>query len=1588
MAESEWRRLRLSNVLMKPRRIDCGSNKYSFSSCFLSVLPRIYYLFQHLASQAVIHNSVEQRGSDPTAAHMARTAARLLNAVPDSNLLDCILRDLVYLTKDLSVLYESGLLKDNDNNNAATNAVEAALFQETVERSDWTLSSNIPEYSLRIPSEEALLSVQGATLLMIENFVTIRKERRLLILHQHTDALGGVLEELDESYLTVGDPDLYFGILQSDDDCIRALLMSLRQNLLAGMAAERDLAKTSPDSVSLMLLSNRSAIQILLQLHTDWNRSGVPTFSLLQETALLVAESAVKYLRTSSILAAGRSLRTDLARLVHAFVLAPPFVQGSMTRSAAEISIHGTTAATIFESVRYMPNTVESDGAPTKIATATERESRVLEIVLLRSIHATMLSLQASSVTSNVGVSSSLSMQLMLTRDVVAGLFGSLNDPILSNSVALTLSHLMCPDRTARSRLSEIEDIAKSCLQSPIVDCDDALQGSWSQSSSNETSGMKRKSNPDNRAADLSMFSVATTQRKRQKIFTDWSHKKSLSFFDDMLSILFQQALRSAAGIREVVGGGGQGFHDDQNLLDSLLLDVGLAFGVIKLLVSSSRAEDLFSTTVCPHFVQLSAILFEALSTLGSILVSTYKTIEENTRHIKSVADAFISCGAFAEIVVNGTEDLPPAFAEFLSKARDLYCMMDESRRSFGFSLRLPMLLQETIMASSMRMFTRNQTSRRVVPVFGDLLTVSTGSVDNAEGHVFPIAPALFSVVSKQFDWCDHLELLVARLGEKWHRPDNLLQYTYDRVHSLIDSAHSDPGVRLLVWQCVAWMFTTTSQRDFRLLLRSDKPRENTSDPTRLTIGNRLVYFLIDVAFADPDPTLRDFASREIGKVLLEDDCGCLVAAMANDDEWQQLRGNVNASSAGVRQASEQVKSRLFLHVDSILHKRCSVPQSQLSFAMASKQPTSPRQDSQAATSASSFRRSASRALCSLCETNPSHTYVGRLLFEHAMIRVVRMWSGIDTAPRFESMGVCFAELSRLFILQGSDLPLNENMRASFAPAIFRDILVPGSSLLVGGASDDGIASMTNSFRERQFDLLSTFLRASLVQNWSQTSVSTANDGSDLERCLESCLPYVISQLIVEKDYDALCLTSAYKLYLLGLKRLEHKRRKRSGTSYLESEPAAGLIVGEASLFFAKSSSSRQWSRNLEDQTRQLCLAPGLIERIIPLVFMRAGRAELIFFTKDVLQDKLSLKQLVTSREMLTLKNFVLELGRNPEMTGSVVRAMETAAVARNQETGANLGSVSSSTSVTVERNGNAAVTAWVTTHFMYLLVNVVQFRWTTKTDDLRIQALRSLVAIIDFLRSSEAPQYLPQIMATVNAALSYDPDDVKESQLGSPLPRLQMRMFAVQVLAKFVKLIAETQKSIIGQNLTSIVVSLIPILSDDEQRLDTYNSSIVEESRSCAVALLEFLTQGHLGMDLAKSFKDIPFLPPSSALDSVRASLRSLGVHFDNLQVASTQGTQQDVVPRSGMSDNGSASVDSRGSAITAARQTALRKRLGIVCSLLGNENASVRQVVLQHLAALLRANRELFHALVENENTTSMKRYLTVPYPGRKGT
>ena len=229
---------------------------------------------------------------------------------------------------------------------------------------------------------------------------------------------------------------------------------------------------------------------------------------------------------------------------------------------------------------------------------------------------------------------------------------------------------------------------------------------------------------------------------------------------------------------------------------------------------------------------------------------------------------------------------------------------------------------------------------------------------------------------------------------------------------------------------------------------------------------------------------------------------------------------------------------------------------------------------------------------------------------------------------------------------------------------------------------------------------------------------------------------------------------------------------------------------------------------------------------------------------------------------------------------------------------------------------------------------------------------------------------------ATVNASID---QDVSASDIDSNVATLQL--LAVEALSKFVRLV--NQWEAIAPNLTSIVVSLVPVIESQDVDIPEQDR-ITRKSREVAVNLLEYLTSGRLGKMLAKKMVEIPFLPLSSSLDTVRQSLRSNGVDFDDHLLLS--GVTQDAqVERRDNWTGQECSVGSKTSSTTftaSEKIVALQKRLRMVCMLLDNENSSVRQVVLKHITELLRANRELFQGLVEREGTTSMKRYLTVDY------
>lgn len=225
--------------------------------------------------------------------------------------------------------------------------------------------------------------------------------------------------------------------------------------------------------------------------------------------------------------------------------------------------------------------------------------------------------------------------------------------------------------------------------------------------------------------------------------------------------------------------------------------------------------------------------------------------------------------------------------------------------------------------------------------------------------------------------------------------------------------------------------------------------------------------------------------------------------------------------------------------------------------------------------------------------------------------------------------------------------------------------------------------------------------------------------------------------------------------------------------------------------------------------------------------------------------------------------------------------------------------------------------------------------------------------------------------MSTVNASLGGDESDLSTESI-------EIRFLAIQILDRLVRLVWEDSREAVGDNLTSIVVTLIPVLSGSEEpgRLPSSSNREVN-SVTRAVSLLKWLTEGDRGGLLKDSFKNIPFLPQTPALDPVRTSLEKIGLDFNDLRLTMTEASLSRI---SGTSDTASTSAADKSAERVQKMKTNMRDRLQTVCRLLNNENSSIRLHALRHLISLLQSNRDLFHILIDTEETSRMSRFVTV--------
>ena len=736
------------------------------------------------------------------------------------------------------------------------------------------------------------------------------------------------------------------------------------------------------------------------------------------------------------------------------------------------------------------------------------------------------------------------------------------------------------------------------------------------------------------------------------------------------------------------------------------------------------------------------------------------------------------------------------------------------------------------------------------------------------------------------------------------HDDQTVLQKTLS-VLAVPVSPNRSAVARQLRWLCTAWLFLPITVDDLR---RSLARRDRIS---RVDLQG-LVRLLLSTPFVDGDDALRRVVARQVRAVVSCSGFWELCKVLSPDEHAHAGQG-------------------VLFFLDDIISQHFTTP--------APPRKSSPRRSRQSLSlETPSFlsQLSGVRCVATICSALLSSKPLSCEFLQPSFVRLMRIWSCASGPLRAS----CFGELSRL---ANDDFRVGVDVlgTVSFATAPLYEILTACASFL---ASDDKEVY----FIHRILRHATAFLQA-LAPSTSSCCNEMRPRFDETEKLYDISLPRVFSHCVVDCNYGTMSAVTLLKRYLMKYRKNEASAMKRD-PSHLD------FLVGPFSV--SSGASLAAWISGIDERTYQLCVRPGVFERVVPIVLLQAGKASLNFLAKRVLMEKQSLEALFCDREKFVLKELMWECGDPRYSSKSVKRALSTAARLRTRESSG-------------EDQGANDVVTWTTSNLFYLLVNVVQTKWSSRTQDDRERAVRSLLVLLNNSRPVDLCQYVPQVLVTVNAAIGETTSNGVLSTLG------------VEVLSTLVTSIVSDDPATIGRFLTAIVVSLLPLFPW-EQNAPSESFDATQK----AVDLMEYLVGGNVGSSLKEYFRDIPFLPPSPCLDRTRASLRKLGVDLDSLLVsfgASTEHGESDTV--SSLADGGSLSVDSRASTVVLRRALALQRRLATLFALAHNENVRVRRVVLHHIRMLLQSNRAVFYDLVEHEASVGTGRSLTTFYDGKSG-
>jgi len=484
---------------------------------------------------------------------------------------------------------------------------------------------------------------------------------------------------------------------------------------------------------------------------------------------------------------------------------------------------------------------------------------------------------------------------------------------------------------------------------------------------------------------------------------------------------------------------------------------------------------------------------------------------------------------------------------------------------------------------------------------------------------------------------------------------------------------HTDPFVRLLLWQVGAWLLRTSTDIERHLMSACDN---------RDFSASKLIKFLISTPFSDDDVWLRTYAARELGRSLVSNPLirAHLLGAASNGHKTKP-DGMLNLS-AGLEE------TRLFKDVDGLLYQHCRIPQSQLSFTVGLSVGSNSDDGKSRMCENIGYQRSAVRSLVSLFESFFAWGNKGELMAKSAFLRLIRLWVFFGQNQMHEASFFTFGELCR-------GLARTCQVRRTpfilhTAPATFRDVLFPCSSYFA--CSDEGNTNPLYSQLESQCQMLYTLIeKVFSVGDFGTFVFSGGPTINDVEESLDACLPNALAQLVIEKDYDVLRSLTAFKRYVMNRHR-EAMKGKRTLLASINADLTTGTTL----------SKSKLWARDLEEQTMKLCTASNVVERLLPLLLMLAGPEEDLFFTKHVLMNRFSLPKILQTRGQIVLKGLITEFGRSDEAPKQAIWALKRAAVAKalsedNPDTNV------SNTSRGSNDSAEDSVSSWVSENFMHV---------------------------------------------------------------------------------------------------------------------------------------------------------------------------------------------------------------------------------------------------------------------------------------------